>query len=417
MPSWTTAYVGNGGESQDDMAECITSIQASSVTCDSTAAGIETGARCVKFPLATDASQALLRVGSGEALTVYSGTLKLSASPSTATGLLSASTQGGARYVRINTDGTLALFNDSGTQLTPWTNAAISTSTTTRFQIMISKRGTSSTSHRQVTFWVGGKWQFTCLMDATAVLNPPASPCWGEYLPSSGTMNRGADLYADNLVARGIAAPSGTGTDAVDPCHTKYPKIVMQGGASLPPAADGSQVAWVTSDGGATDYTRVDEFPNDGDTTYIAPNGVNDLKENYQYTASNPFTSSHTIHHVYQRYVARLVTGGKNSFYPYYRDASGNEYLASETAYTTSYSGGAAPMLKPSSGVNDWVYTDFGLSGGESTLEFGMKTLPAGFTISCRVTCVPGPEVYYSDATEDVEVGVLPWRVAAAIAA
>ncbi|MDP9192310.1 MAG: hypothetical protein M3P06_11485 [Acidobacteriota bacterium] len=391
-----------GGESQDVQMERVDVVRSSAVTIGTTAGDIVSGSRHLTFPTATDAAKAIIPIDLNNEAVVqasasvyeFSGWVRIDGTLSAEVGLLSNATQGGTRYIRIGTDGTLRLYNSSGVQLGYDSRDKISDSAPTHFRVTydyVSCNGNANMAY--VNVFVAGRWQWDGLIFTSAqpLLETDATTmCWGEWLAAA--TNRGANLVTDDLCFRSMADETDiTYAPAVLPYYQPAGIFQLVGGSSLPATGDGSQTAWTLSDGGAADYTRINESPNNGDTSWIGST-TNSQKETYVYAASNPTDSGDTIVSVQMRGVERVTGGAKGACRPILRDPSANESFYAWTAPGTSYVGVAAKaMPRPAGG--SWVTGDF--DAGD--LEFGIQALGSG-TIGVRVTAVPGPEILKHEA-------------------
>jgi hypothetical protein len=267
-------------------------------------------------------------------------------------------------------------------------------STTSMTHVMVAHYQFASTNGYVLNLWIDGIWDSTFV---TTFYTVPAM--WGEWLPAA--TNRGADLFLAHANCRNSGGIHSTPVPNDAPWLTRYAKIQAVGGASIPPTGNGTHTAWTESDGGTADFTRVDEYPNDGDTTWVGT-VTNDVKETYTYSAANPLTSDDTVLHVVQRLVHRTVGSKINALF-LYRDGAGNEVTNNTPVPGTAYVGTFDQMARPAGG--DWVYTDFDLTGGGvSDLEFGGQGAPAASgDPGDRWTSLPGPEIWKT--AEDMPSG------------
>lgn len=226
-------------------------------------------------------------------------------------------------------------------------------------------------------------------VDGQAVL--PANlqdTCVGEWLAAA--TNRGSDFYGDDL-------SWSTTTSRLEAAHIVAANLMkVAGGATLPAAADGSNLAWTANGGsGANDYDVVDEFPHDSDTTYLNST-ANSQKESLHYTAANPMASTDTCHAFVNALVFRLGGAGKGTLFKHLiRDSVGNELTVGNNTPTTSYTGDLVLFdSAPDGGA--WDYTDGDLSGGNSKTQFGVEEAASG-TAGNRVTLMTGEWLYSSE--------------------
>lgn len=401
-----------GGESLDNDLEVISAFRSSACTVDSTAAYIESGARCVKIPLATSAAKAILPA-TGQAtdainlgdIFVLSGYMGAAGAFSSEAGLISNDTQGDDRFVRAGTDMLLRVYDAAGTQIGAASNNVLPTAARKHFAFVFDNAYSYNAvdpTHPTtlIALYINKKWEHTFMVSSTIAAFFGSigyqDICWGEWLAAA--TNRGNDLFLDDGFGRFSS------TDKHDsPFVTNFPVLHMVGSASLPPTAAGSHTAWTGA------FGDVDEFPNDGGVTTVNTLIEGD-KETFKYSAANPVTSSMTIAQVSLRLAAAVASGAKTGCSSMLRDASANEVDAPLSIGLGTTFVGNTPLLnhiaRPAGG--SWVYTDFDLTTGVSNLQFGV-TASAVANASPLVSNITGPEIGYY--TEVLELAVSPWRV------
>lgn len=416
--SWNRRNYIAGGEGRDTLLEVPSELEASSVvTIDSTAGRIESATRCLKFPTATAGAKAVvvaveLAILANTKIVVASGTIGLDGSnPTTPLGILTKAIRGGAagaaRLITVNTSGQLELRDTADVVIGHPSHDLISTSGRTRFLVVYDPtvNQTATSTSAWVTMWVDGKYQWDGLVTGASgsVFDFGTTELWwGEHLEAG--VDRDVDWYGDDLTL----FYSDTADPATEAAHIfNMPVLRCEGEANLPPTAEGARTDWNVDEGGGTlNHTNVDDFPNDGDTTWIGT-VTNTHRQTFRYSASNPLTSADTIWAVHQEMVARTTAGGKVACHTLFRDGAGNETLsAAPIAVGTSYVGVVKQnMSRPAGG--SWVYTDFDLLGdGFSDLEFGGET-PAAGTIAVRLTTLPGPVIIAYDETYPHAIGMV----------
>lgn len=408
---WSSGPV-YGGESRDAAAENITNIRTSDVAIDTTAARLQphvdasaAGSRCQKFLTNTNASKAIIpafgaisQSVSGRML-AFSGAVGLSALPSADIGLISNTTQGGARYVRIGTDGTFRFHDNAGNEIGPRSRTVVSTTGITEFTIFydfISFTG-SSLNRAIVRLYIGEKEElmFLATQSGADVFMESSTDTitFGEWLPAA--TNRGADFFLDDAIAR-------YSTDIHDSPHlTPYPRIRNVGAASRPATAEGGTSDWGSTTAGPNSWQDVDEFPNDGATSTIGITTA--VKHLFTCSAANPLTSAMTVHEVGIRIVANITGAGKLFCEILLRDASSNESQAAMVTPGTTFVG-VAPTLRltrPAGGA--WVWDDFKLTAGVSDLQFGAIAIASG---APNISNITSP--YLAVSTHSLEAGRYP---------
>lgn len=413
--AFTIWYPMFGGESQSSDAEVLNQVRTSDCTVDTTAAGISSGIRCVKFPTNTAAHKAILPVGGllvttfSDRIFMFSGSIMVASGLTSEVGLLSNATVDDARFVRIGTDYKFYFYTSTGTLLRGCDRPLVA-GTASRFAIQYDFVS-CGTSLCHITLWLDNKWVDSFLVPTTNLLPSNISTlCWGEWAAATA---RGADMYGDDLTARATATATADPLVYRDAAWlTPYPVLRMVGGASLPPAAAGTHAQWSNEVAGTATFAAVADYPADlGPGNDQMNEGTVSEKVTFKYTAANPFDTigAATVDSVNHRWVSRLA-GSKTGFGLLLRDAAGNESNHNSTVPGTSYVGysndaGTYKLSRPAGGT--WVTTDFALAAGVSDYQFGAQASSVP-TPSPNITMLTGPEITYW--TEVLEAGRYPGR-------
>lgn len=180
------------------------------------------------------------------------------------------------------------------------------------------------------------------------------------------------------------------------------------------PGAVAYTVKWgwtgtMTGATGASKYQNLDDLGapgshpgHDSATTNCGIAAGGDYYGNLQtftYSAANPMTASHTIRFVELGATMKAAGLSKVQANGLLYDGT-NKQIFTWFQPSTAYAG-----TKESTNVNPagnaWTYTDFALSGGVSTLQFGGRGLTVseagGAQIGGNITDLPGPVIVFSD--------------------
>lgn len=353
----------------------------------------------ITFPTNTSATPGTIALIQGEGTGLFGepasgtnniidclGRFRLSALPSSGLGFITNGerTGGGSdrRYAVLNTSGQIEIYDAGGTLRHTFTGGSMTTGATALPYRVVFDTLTIP-GYMIVHCAYNNVWQtpyVSGIAATTFCANDKVH--FGELLPDATA--RGADLIGKEFMVRYANAAFNA------PHREQYPDL--RGVACGVPAAAGTDTAFTGT------FADVDDFPNDGDTTYIegivAAGGAN-IAETHQYTAANPLSGSETIWAVHHAYVGRRLLGGTKKWFEGFYRFGGSSYTSALPTPGTSHVGNSVNIADDVP-LND--PTDFDLSGGESKLEFGFQTTAdASFDSGGRVTNHRIIIVYYSD--------------------
>ena len=355
----------------------------------------QTGSRGFQHTLSTNNAQASLpgvtginEFGKSWSLVGCSGAIGLSAAPSSEMMLLfNIGYSPVKKVVTIGTDRKLYFYAQDGTQVG---TATTNTIPTTGLQEVTILFDAATTGIVWITVFFGTTQDVSFSTGYTyasffGVFVGGLS--WGEDL--SGGVNRGADLFTDDLYIR----RSETAGDA--PHLSAYPRPRGNGLANIVPDSEGTYHAW-TSDQNPSPNSdlSIDETPHDSDTTniYTATKGA---KHTFKSSTANILPDPCTILKVQLRDVGKLMDAAKLGAGFMMRrggvDIIGGEIVAA-TSQTTTYGGG----VDATSFITGWVRADF----NANATEFGWQSENnAGFDTGARITQQLGPEIVFYTAS------------------
>lgn len=212
-------------------------------------------------------------------------------------------------------------------------------------------------------------------------------------------INLGFIYYGDDLSVR-------FSTAAGDAPHlVAYPRFRGVGGSTTPPTSSGTYAQWTPTPAGSP-WLRVDDFPNNGDTDYIAENVFDATRKRHTFKTSsaNPTPDPCTVDWMQWQTVGRRdeSSGVKLGHYALVRLAGTDSEKAAIQAAT--YVGDIVLYpLAPGGGA--WVRANF----DANTTEFGAVSHPSASATTpsnSRITQQCGPVVIYHTAT--IAAGTTP---------
>lgn len=372
----------HSGESQDATCEQLPANMVLQTT------RTQTGSRGFQHTLSTNNAQArldgLYGVNDGSTLIACSGAIGLSAAPSSEMMLIHHSTNN-HKVVSIGTDRKLYFYANNGAQVGTASTNTIPTTGLQEVTIFFDGITLSTVwisvffgTTQDISFDTGYSW-------ADFFHGSIGQLYWGENL--SGGVNRGADLFTDDL----YIAKSSTAGDA--PHLTAYPRPRGNGLANIATSSEGTYHAWVGNTASPNTWQDIDETPHNSDTDYRDTSTKN-IRHTFKSSTANILPDPCTIIKVQMRSVGRLLGGGKYGAHFYLiRGGSGLVGgLNAATSQSETYGGG----LDRTSFIDGWVRADFNANatefGWESENHPVLETGP-------RITQQLGPEIVYYTAS------------------
>lgn len=131
---------------------------------------------------------------------------------------------------------------------------------------------------------------------------------------------------------------------------------------TLYPSADGNGVDW-TPNSGSAHYSRVNEHPADGDTSYVSSSTVNHIDS---YATDDLAAATATVYAVQVNLYAKKDTSGTREIKSLVRQSSTNYPHATTHALSTSYAT-YSDLMEKDGAAADWTVSSF------NAAEFGVK--------------------------------------------
>lgn len=416
-----TWNIGNGsvtgGSRDDNITRFDAELGSTTPTSETTYTALGSD-RCVKLPVGTNGSKALCATGGDingniadfgtNHLTMLTFDVGGGATTSPTAIIYDDTSQGGLNIGGANNKGVVVLNNSprvleiydgAGTKqaasVSTWSTSAL-----TRFYVMIDCL--DGTNNTKLAIW--NKYR---VLESYQVVNQPRGTfftntrCFFGDWPDAGT-NRGADLYGGVIVEQ-------SNDTADNPLWQRYPMLSVCGGGALPPTAEGSFSEWTGTKTTAAPngYQDVDDLGapgshpgNDGDTS-LQSDGTPGHRFTMTYSAANPLPTGAIVRFVELGTAFRTLSG-KAAYNGMLYDGT-NTLILPYVQPSTSYVGSkCSTTLNPAGSA--WSRSDFDLSGGKSTLQFGGRSLTdaerGGASIGGRMTDQPGPSIVYHDGTQ-----------------
>lgn len=419
-----TFSIGNGqvtGAMRDD---AITRFDAQLASTTPTAETTYTALgsdRCVKLPVGTNGSKALCASASDSngvqpslvngQVTMFTFDVGGGSTTSAVSLLYNRGTQGNRGLIRLNNSPRVLEVYDDSNNLRAQSVSTWSTSALTRFYVMLDFLDGSNNTKIAI-------WNANGVLESYQTVGLGIGPfaggsnnCYFGDWPAAG-VNRGADIYGGMIIEQSSSADD-------NPLWARYPVLRVCGGGALPPTAVGHFDAsgtdgWtgtMTPDTGTSKWknlgaTRDLAAPgshpgNDGDTSYCGvAAGTSDYghQQTFTYSAANPVPTGSKVRFVELGLAAKGTAGGKVICNGMLYDGTNTLILPFAQASTSYLGTKCSTVLNPAG--NPWSVSDFDLSAGVSTLQFGGRGLTSGeasgASIGGRVTALPGPAIVYS---------------------
>jgi hypothetical protein len=247
---------------------------------------------------------------------------------------------GGTKVLRVQftTTGALRFLNSGGTVLAT-SSLTISPNVWNYIEVKITINGASSTLQTQAN---GGPdvGSTTVNLGSSGITNVMLGQL------SIGPADVSNAVLWDDLYITNQSAPNG---DFLSDCHV----------TTLYPTADGHYAQW-TPNSGSNQFSRVNEHPPDGDTSYVSDNAIGD-KDTFAVTT----IAGGSIRGVQTNLYARKEDAGFRQVAPIIRVAS-TDYQGTSETLTTSYVDGTQLYDQNPGTSTTWTVSDI------NAAEFGM---------------------------------------------